>query len=69
MNEWVPLKRLIEVVSGKLYYNKLVLIYVLWYRVTQNPQELHRLTGGQQDPRDRGVTAWYQSIGTRVPRA
>ena len=28
-----------------------------------------RLTGCQQDPWDRGVIAWYQSIGTRVPRA
>ena len=27
------------------------------------------LMGCQQDPKDRGVTAWYQSIGTRVPRA
>ena len=29
----------------------------------------HRLTGCQRDPRDRGVTTWYDSIGTRVPRA
>ena len=28
-----------------------------------------RLTGCQRDLRDRGVTAWYQSISTRVPRA
>ena len=28
----------------------------MWYRVTRNPQEFHRLTGGQRDPRDRGVT-------------
>ena len=27
------------------------------------------LTGCQRDPRDRGVTAWYQSIGIRLPRA
>ena len=26
-------------------------------------------TGCQRDPWDRGVTAWYQSIGTQVPRA
>ena len=28
-----------------------------------------KLMSCQRDPRDRGVTAWYQSIGTRVPRA
>ena len=28
-----------------------------------------RLTGCQQDPQDRGFITWYQSIGTRVPRA
>ena len=28
----------------------------MWYRVTRNPQEFHRLMGGQRDPRDRGVT-------------
>ena len=28
----------------------------MWYRVTLNPQEFHRLTGGQRDRRDRGVT-------------
>ena len=27
------------------------------------------LTGCQRDPRDRGLTAWYQSIGIRLPRA
>ena len=29
----------------------------------------HGLTGFQRDPRDRGVTAWYQSIDIRIPRA
>ena len=42
---------------------------IVWYRVTRNPQEFNRLTGCQRDPRDRGVTAWYQSIGLRLPRA
>ena len=28
-----------------------------------------RLTGCLQDPQDRGVITWYQSIGTRGPRA
>ena len=36
MNEWVPVKGRIEVVSGKLYYNKLVLIYVLYKSVEIN---------------------------------
>ena len=26
------------------------------------------LTGCQWDPWDRGVTAWYQSLGKRLPR-
>ena len=33
------------------------------------PTGSRRLTGCQRDPRDRGVTVWYKSIGTRVPRA
>ena len=33
------------------------------------PIGFRRLTGCQWDPWDRGVTAWYQSIGTQVPRA
>ena len=33
------------------------------------PASFRRLTGYQRDPRDRGVTAWYQSIGTQVSRA
>ena len=28
----------------------------------------HGLVGCQRDPRDRGVIAWYQSSGTRIPR-
>ena len=28
----------------------------MWYQVTRNPQEFHRLMGCQRDPRDRGVT-------------
>ena len=26
------------------------------------------LTGCQRDLRDRGITAWYQSLSTRIPR-
>ena len=33
MNEWVPVKGRIEVVSGKLYSSKLVLIYVMYKSV------------------------------------
>ena len=32
------------------------------------PIGFRRLTGFQRDPRDRGVTTWYQSLGTRIPR-
>ena len=33
------------------------------------PTGFRKLTGCQRDPRDRGVTTLYPSIGTRVPRA
>ena len=29
----------------------------------------HGLTGSQRTPRFWGVTAWYQSLGIRLPRA
>ena len=32
------------------------------------PTDFLRLTGCQRDPRDRGVTTWYQSLGIRIPR-
>ena len=41
---------------------------IVWYLVTQNPQEFHGLTGYQWDPLICGVTAWYQSLGKRLPR-
>ena len=40
-----------------------------WCRVTRHPRVFRRLTGCQRDPRDWGVTVWYQSLGTRVLRA
>ena len=40
----------------------------VWYWVTQNPQEFRWLTGCQRDPQVWGVTAWYQSLGKRLPR-
>ena len=33
----------------------------------QKSEGLSRLTGCQQDPWDRGVTAWYQSLGKQLP--
>ena len=32
------------------------------------PTGFGRLTGSQWDPRDRGVAAWYQILGKRLPR-
>ena len=40
-----------------------------WSRVTQRPQIFRGLTGCQRISRFWGVTAWYQSIGIRLPRA
>ena len=38
-------------------------------RVSRHPRLFRRLTGCQRTPRFLGVTAWYQSLGTRVPKA
>ena len=38
-------------------------------RVTRHPRVFRGLKGCQRTPGDWGVTAWYQSLGTRVPRA
>ena len=35
---------------------------IVWYRVTQNPQEFRRLTGCQQDPRIWGVTLSLKKV-------
>ena len=32
------------------------------------PTSFCKLTGCQRDPRDMGVTAWYQSLGVRIPK-
>ena len=40
-----------------------------WCRVTRHPRIFHRLMGCQRTPRFWGVTAWYQSLGIRIPRA
>ena len=46
--------------------------YPIFVRNVKSPDfhECFRgLTGSQQTPRFWGVTAWYQSIGIRLPRA
>ena len=40
-----------------------------WCRVTQHLRVFRELTGCQRTPWFWGVTAWYQSIGIRLPRA
>ena len=37
--------------------------------VTRHSRVFRRLTGSQPTPGLRGVTAWYQSPGIRLPRA
>ena len=36
--------------------------------VTRHSRVFRRLTGSQQTPGIWGVTAWYQSLGIRIPR-
>ena len=37
-------------------------------RVTRHSRVFRGLTGSQRTPRFWGVTAWYKSIGIRIPR-
>ena len=37
-------------------------------RVTRHSQVFRGLTGSQRTPGFWGVTAWYQSLGIRIPR-
>ena len=39
-----------------------------WHRVTRYPLVFRGLTGSQRTPGNWGVTAWYQSLGIRIPR-
>ena len=39
-----------------------------WCRVTRRPRLFRRLTGCQRTPWFLGVTAWYQSLGIRIPK-
>ena len=38
-------------------------------RVSRHSRVFRGLTGSQRTPRFWGVTAWYQSLGIRLPRA
>ena len=42
--------------------------FLKWRRVTRHPLVFRRLTGSQRTPGFRGVRAWYQSLGIRIPR-
>ena len=54
---------------GRAPRTKETLPYFLkWRRVTRRPLVFRGLTGSQRTPGDRGVTAWYQSLGIRIPR-
>ena len=42
--------------------------FLKWRQVTRHPLVFRGLTGSQQTPGFWGVTAWYQSLGIRIPR-
>ena len=42
--------------------------FLKWRRVTRHPLVFRGLKGSQRTPRFLDVTAWYQSIGIRIPR-
>ena len=42
--------------------------FLKWRRVTRPPLVFRGLTGIQRTPGFWGVTAWYQSLGIRIPR-
>ena len=45
-----------------------LLDFLKWRRVTRHPLVFRGLTGSQRTPGFWGVTAWYQSLGIRIPR-
>ena len=45
-----------------------LLDFLKWHRVTRPPLVFRGLTGSQRTPGFWGVTAWYQSLGIRIPR-
>ena len=42
--------------------------FLKWRRATRPPLVFRGLTGSQRTPEFWGVTAWYQSLGIRIPR-
>ena len=42
--------------------------FLKWRRVTRPSLVFRRLMGSQRTPGFWGVTAWYQSLGIRIPR-
>ena len=42
--------------------------FLKWRRVTRRPLVFRGLTGSQRTPEFWGFTAWYQSLGIRIPR-
>ena len=42
--------------------------FLKWRRVTRHPLVFRGLMGSQRTLGFRGVTAWYQSLGIRMPR-
>ena len=67
---WTVWDRFIQVLYlGRAPYTKETLPdFLKWRRVTRHPLVFHGLTGSQRTPGFRGVTAWYQSSGIRIPR-
>ena len=45
-----------------------LLDFLKWRRVTRPPLVFRGLTDSQRTPGFWGVTAWYQSLGIRIPR-
>ena len=41
--------------------------FLKWRRVTRHPLVFRGLMGSQRTPGFWGVTAWYQSLGIRIP--
>ena len=42
--------------------------FLKWRRVTRPPLVFRGLMGSQRTPGFWGVTAWYQSLGIRIPK-
>ena len=40
-----------------------------WCRVTRHPRVFRGLTGCQRTLGDQGITAWYQNLEIRIPKA